>query len=101
MLGFLSEANEKLISENVTKENSKIIEPCFIGDGVVLKNSTIGPYVSIGTGTVIENSTIKNSIIQTNSKIKNANLDNAMIGNYATFDGKFTNVSIGDYSELK
>lgn len=101
MLGFLSEANEKLIDDNVTNDNSKIIEPCFIGEGVVLKNSTVGPFVSLGAGTIIENSTVKNSIIQTNSQIRNADLDNAMIGNYATFDGKFTNVSIGDYSQLK
>ncbi|MCB0454201.1 MAG: nucleotidyltransferase [Aequorivita sp.] len=101
MLGFLFEANKKLVSENITAENSKIVEPCFIGENVILKNSTIGPYVSIGKGTVIEDSTVKNSIIQTHSKIKNAHLDNAMIGNYATFDGQFTNVSIGDYSELK
>ncbi|MDN3723241.1 sugar phosphate nucleotidyltransferase [Aequorivita sp. SDUM287046] len=101
MLDFLSAAKEALISKNITNKNSKIIEPCFIADGVILNNSTIGPHVSIGEGTVIEDSTVKNSIIQTNSKIKNATLDNAMIGNYATFDGKFTNVSIGDYSELK
>lgn len=101
MLGFLADANQQLISENITTENSNIIEPCFIGEGVVLKNSTVGPFVSIGKGTIVEDSTVKNTIIQTNSKIKNANLDNAMIGNYATFDGKFTNVSIGDYSELK
>ena len=101
MLGFLSEAKKPLISENISNENSKIIEPCFIGKNVILKNSTVGPYASIGEGTVIEDSTVKNSIIQTHSKIKNAHLDNAMIGNYATFDGNFTNVSIGDYSELK
>lgn len=101
MLGFLSEANEKLIDDSLTKDNSKIIEPCFIGKNVILKNSTVGPFVSIGEDTVIENSIVKNSIIQTNSNIKNADLDNAMIGNYATFDGKFTNVSIGDYSQLK
>ena len=101
MLGFLFEADQKLISDNSINQNSKIIEPCFIGDGVVLKNSTVGPFVSLGKGTVVEDSTIKNSIIQSNSKIKNANLEGAMIGNYATFDGKFTNVSIGDYSELK
>ena len=28
-------------------------------------------------------------------------LDNAMIGNHAIFNGKFTNVSLGDYSTLK
>lgn len=101
MLGFLAESNEKLISDSVKNENSKIIEPCFLGKGVVLKNSTVGPFASIGEGTVIEDSNVKNSIIQTNSTIKNATLDNAMIGNYATFDGKFTNISIGDYSTLK
>lgn len=101
MLQFLSDANENLISEKMMNENSQIIAPCFIAEDVILKNSTVGPFVSIGKGTKIENSTIKNSIIQTNSTIKNADLDNAMIGNYAIFDGKFTNVSIGDYSELK
>ena len=101
MLGFLAEANEPLISENSTVENSEIIPPCFIGDGVVIKNSTVGPFASIGKGTIIEDSTVKNSIIQTNTTIKNAALDNAMIGNHAHFDGKFTNVSIGDYSQLK
>lgn len=101
MLGFLQQANEKLIASDVMTENSQIIEPCFIGEGVIIKDSTIGPNASIGKGTKIENSTVKNSIIQTNAQIRNAHLDNAMIGNYAIFDGKFTNVSIGDYSELQ
>ncbi len=101
MLGFLSENNEPLISQTIKNENSKIIEPCFIGEDVTLKNSTVGPFASIGEGTVIESSTVQNSIIQTHAIIKNAILDNAMIGNHAIFDGKFTNVSIGDYSELK
>lgn len=101
MLRLLAAAKKPLLAENINTENSKIIEPCFIAENVTLKNSTVGPYVSIGEGTIIEDSTITNSIIQTNSKIKNAQLDNAMIGNYATFDGNFTNVSLGDYSELK
>jgi len=101
MLGFLAEAKEPLVSDKITQENSKIVAPCFIGEGVVLKNSTVGPYVSIGKGTIIEDSTVKNTIIQTHSVVKNATLDNAMIGNHAHFDGNFNNVSIGDYSQLK
>ncbi|MCT8339422.1 nucleotidyltransferase [Flavobacteriaceae bacterium TK19130] len=101
MLDFLSEDGEALVSKNITTENSKIIKPCFIADGVTLKNSTVGPHVSIGKGTIIEESNVSNSIIQTSATVKNATLENAMIGNHATFDGNFTNVSIGDYSELK
>ena len=101
MLDILAEKGAPLVMDNITTENSRIIPPCFIGDGVVLKNTILGPHVSVGEGTIIEDSTVKNSIIQTEAVVKNATLDNAMIGNYATFDGNFTNVSIGDYSELK
>lgn len=102
MLGFLhQEKSEELVSKHITSENSEIISPCFIGEGVVLKNAKIGPNVSIGKGTVVENSSIKNSLIQENSHIQNANLDEAMIGNHAKFDGQFTKISIGDYSVLE
>jgi glucose-1-phosphate thymidylyltransferase len=32
--------------------------------------------------------------------ISHAKLDNAMIGNHAKYNGNFTSVSIGDYTEL-
>ena len=101
MLGFLEADGVSLVSEKFTNENSKVIPPCFIDEGVVLRNSTVGPHVSIGKGTIIENSNVKNTIIQTESVIKNATLENAMIGNFVTYDGNFTQISIGDYSELK
>ncbi len=100
MLGFLENDNENYIAANVTLENSTIIRPCYIGENVVLVNATIGPNVSLGDNCKVENATIKNSLIQTNSTIKNANLDNAMVGNHATYDGKYTSISIGDYSVL-
>lgn len=102
MLDFLkADGEEQLVANSVTLENAKIIEPCFVGENVVLKNTTVGPHVSIGNGTIIEDSTVKNSLIQTNTSIINANLDNAMIGNNVKFNGDFTSISIGDYSVLE
>jgi glucose-1-phosphate thymidylyltransferase len=101
MLGFLEEDGENLISATVRIENSTIIPPCYIGEDVVLINSIVGPNVSIGNATHLVDVTIKNSLVQTHAHIKNAKLDNAMIGNHATFDGNFTSVSIGDYSVLE
>ncbi|WP_338732207.1 sugar phosphate nucleotidyltransferase [Mangrovimonas cancribranchiae] len=101
MLQFLTQDGEKLVSDSVTLNNSKVIPPCFIGENVVLNNTTVGPNVSIGNNTIIENSTVKNSLIQNQTSIKNANLDNAMIGNHVTYNGKFTSISIGDYSVLE
>jgi glucose-1-phosphate thymidylyltransferase len=102
MLGFLtSDGEEQLIADSVKNNNSTIIEPCCIGENVILNNATIGPNVSIGDNCTIDNSTVKNSLIQTHTTIKNANLDNAMIGNHVSYDGNFTSISIGDYSVLE
>lgn len=101
MLNFLKQDGEQLIAKNVVLDNATIIEPCYIGENVVLKNATVGPNVSLGNGCKVENTTIKNSLVQNLSVIKNANLDNAMIGSHASFDGNFTSISIGDYSVLE
>lgn len=89
------------MADSVVLENSKIIPPCYIGENVILKNATIGPNVSLGDNSVIEDSAVKNSLIQTHTTIKNATLDNAMVGNYAYYNGAFTSISIGDYSVLE
>ncbi|HSN48264.1 MAG TPA: hypothetical protein VLR29_05845, partial [Flavobacterium sp.] len=101
MLGFLHQDGENLVANNVKLENSTIIPPCYIGEDVVLINATVGPNVSLGKGCHVVDSSIKNSLVQTHSHIKNAALDNAMIGNHASFDGNFTSISIGDYSVLE
>ncbi len=101
MLGFLHNDGENLVSADVKLENATIIPPCSIAEDVVLINATVGPNVSLGKGCHVINSTVKNSLIQTHAHIKNANLDNAMIGNHVNFDGNFTSISIGDYSVLE
>jgi glucose-1-phosphate thymidylyltransferase len=101
MLGFLHQDGADLVAKDIQLENATIIPPCYIGENVVLKNTTVGPNVSLGKGCHVTDSTIKNSLIQTHAHIKNANLDNAMIGNHASFDGNFTSISIGDYSVLE
>jgi glucose-1-phosphate thymidylyltransferase len=87
-----------LVSKSHSSQNSVIIEPCYIGENVKLINSVVGPYVSIGNNTVIEDSVIKNSIVQTNSKIACANIHNSMCGNYVDLRNSTGQLSIGDYS---
>ncbi len=102
MLGFLkADGDEQLISASTKQDNANIIEPCYIGENVILKNATIGPNASIGNNCVIEDSIVKNSLIQSNTTIKNANLDEAMIGNHVKYDGDFTKISIGDYTIME
>ncbi len=102
MLQFLhDDGEEQLIAKSAILENASIIPPCYVSENVVLRNVTLGPNVSVGAGTVIEDSTVKNSLIQSNSAIKNAQLDQAMIGNHVKYNGSFTQVSLGDYTTLE
>ncbi len=102
MLGFLHEdEEEQMISTSVQLKNSKIIQPCYIGENVILNNSTVGPNVSIGNNCTLNQVFVKNSLIQSHNTIKNANLDQAMIGNHVYYDGDFKTISIGDYSVLE
>ncbi len=101
MLNFLHQDGENLVAADVKLENSVIIPPCFIAEDVYLINSTVGPNVSLGKGCHVIDSKIEHSLIQTHAHIKNASLTNAMIGNHVNFDGKFTSISLGDYSTLE
>lgn len=101
MLEFIkTDGEEQMVDPTVKLINSTIIPPCIIGANTVLENTTVGPHVSIGTNCQITNAQVKNSLIQNHTSIKNANLDEAMIGNHVTYNGEFTKISIGDYSQL-
>jgi glucose-1-phosphate thymidylyltransferase len=90
--------NERLIDKSSVIENSTIIPPTYIGANVTIKNSVIGPCVSIGERTTVENCILKNSIIQSHSRIKNRLINNSMIGNHVIIGGHPDELSIGDYS---
>ncbi len=82
----------------LNRENSLIIEPCFVGKDVAIRGSVIGPYVSIGEKCIIENSIIKNSIIQNSTIIKNRIIENSMIGSQVKLSSPSEDLNIGDYT---
>ncbi len=92
---------KELVHKSVKTNNSVIIPPCYIAEGVELHNSIVGPHVSLGENTIISNSLIRNSVIQSDSQVNDAILENSMLGNKATYQGKASNISLGDYSNYK
>ena len=92
--------DEKLISAKARINNAVILPPCFVGDGAVIENSVIGPYVSVGENTKIVDSRVKNSIIQKDSVISSAMLENSMLGNFVIFEGSSLDLSLGDYNTI-
>lgn len=88
------------IAASVKIENGLIIEPCFIGEGVVISNSIVGPYASIGDNALISNSLISNSIVQHNTKLNNVIIKDSMIGSEVEYNGLAQDISIGDYTQI-
>lgn len=97
-LGFIKENN--LISNTAKIIDSVIIPPVYLGENVELNNTVIGPYVSVGDNTQILESRVQNSIIQKDNIIRNANLANSMLGNSVTYEGKASDLSVGDYNTI-
>jgi glucose-1-phosphate thymidylyltransferase len=99
VLGFLK-GDKNLVSGSLKKENSIVIEPCFIGENVTLTNSIVGPNVSIESGAVVSGSVVKNSILRGHTRVQDCVMDNSMIGERASVKGTALDVSISDDSTL-
>lgn len=94
----IKEGKEELISPSAVITNSVIIPPCYIAPGVTVTNSVIGPLVSLEKGVMVSDSRITNSIVQMDSIVKNACIDNSMLGKSVTYMEKPSELSLGDYS---
>jgi len=87
-----------LVDATAVITNSAIVQPCYIGANVVIENSVIGPHVSIGHDTVVRHSVLKNTVVQNQTKVENAVLDNSMLGNHVDYSPQKPEISIGDYT---
>lgn len=86
------------VAASATIKNSTILEPCFIGEGVIIENAVVGPFAALGAGARIENAVLNNSIVQTNATVQNAVVSNSMIGNFASYKGHAADLSLSDYT---
>ena len=94
----IKQHTETLVAADVVMENSVVIAPCFIGKGVQLKNTVVGPHVSLEAGVLVHDSRIVNSIVQSDSIVKNAHIENSLLGKNVSYIEKPKDLSLGDFS---
>jgi len=80
--------------------DSKIIEPCFIGNNVTLTNCVIGPNVSIYDNCELSNSMVQDSVIAASSILKHADLTSSMLGEYTHVRQFQGTLHLGDHSAI-
>jgi glucose-1-phosphate thymidylyltransferase len=88
------------VPAGVILNNSLVIPPCYIGEGVSISNSVVGPYVSLGANSIIDHSILSNTIVQEGTVIENAVIENSMLGSAVTFRKNPVDVSIGDFNSI-
>lgn len=98
VLAFEFEKGNDLVHPSAKINDSLIIPPCYIGEGVEISNSVVGPGVSLSANTKVESSVISNSIIYSNSSVKNKSILNSMIGHFVKLEDSSEDLNIGDYS---
>ncbi|MFD3003375.1 sugar phosphate nucleotidyltransferase [Pontibacter toksunensis] len=91
---------EGLVASSAKLENAVIIPPVYIGENARITNSVVGPHVSIGNNTSVYNSVVSNSIVQEDTSVKNGNVANSMLGNFVVYEGRQSDLSLGDFNTL-
>ncbi len=106
-LGTLLETNHAMLDKGRARrpatlpDGVTVIDPVYVEDGVTLVACAIGPNVSIGAGSRIERSTLRDTIIGTESTVRNSALDHSLIGDAAEVDGVKGQVNVSDHSVVK
>jgi glucose-1-phosphate thymidylyltransferase len=98
VLEFDAEKSKMLVAATAEINNSVIIPPCFIGENVKINRSVIGPHVSLGAGSTVSDSVISNTIVQQQTHIEKAIIQDSMIGSNANVKGLARDLSLGDFS---
>jgi len=81
-------------------KTSIIIPPVNIHPTAKIEDSVIGPDVSVAANCTVQSSIIRNSIIGESSTIKDALLDESLIGKNAFVGGRYRSYNVGDSSSV-
>jgi len=81
--------------------NSVLIEPVHLAPGVEVSNSILGPNVSVASNSRIENSIVRESIINTDSEVRDMLLEQSLLGDSVRLIGAPRRMSIGDHSQIE
>lgn len=105
----LLDTNRRLLaleSTHLTQEyrarypTAVIIPPVVIGADCKIEHSVIGPYVSMRHDVEISGAILRDCTIAKGATLRDVNLHDSMIGEYAAVEGVTGSISVGDHSTM-
>ena len=97
---YLLENGSGNLEEGTAPEGVTIHPPVYVHPSAVVQNATLGPHVSLGAGCYISGSTIKNSIVETEARLTDCEIQDSLVGQRAKLNGVKGIINIGDDSVL-
>ncbi len=92
--------HQSLIDPTAKVEGAVLIPPVYLGPYAEIHSAVVGPYVSVGAYSQVIGSVVRNSIVQTHTRLEDVTLENSMIGNFVSVKGQPKDLSLGDYNQL-
>ena len=78
----------------------KVVDPVYVGEGVILENCTIGPNVSIDAGATVRNSSLRDAIVATRALVEDSIVEHSLIGEEAIVKGQTFNNMVAAKDEV-
>lgn len=88
-------------TQSAPAESNSIVPPVFIDPAATVTDSTVGPHVSIGPNCVVEHSGLRNTIVESGSRIEQSALYDSVIGRDVLITGASGRFNLGDDSEVE
>ncbi len=88
------------VDPDAVVENTTLVEPVRIEEGVVLRDSSVGPNVTLERGVSVEGSTLADVIVGDGASIESSSLRDSMVGSRARISGFSGSLSVAADSEV-
>ncbi len=94
----IKKGTESFAHASAVVENSVIIQPTYLGEGVVVRNSVVGPNVALEAGVRVEDARIQRAIVGANTVVKGVFIEDSMLGQNVLLEESPKHWSLGDFS---
>jgi glucose-1-phosphate thymidylyltransferase len=97
---YLLDSHRDNTIEALHRDGAIIIPPVFVHPTATILDSVIGPHTSIGPHCEIKRSIVRNSIIESGSRVQDSVLEESIVGQNARIVSQPRRLNVGDNSDL-
>jgi glucose-1-phosphate thymidylyltransferase len=87
-------------SKSTADASNLVIEPVYVHESAKIQGSIIGPNVSIGANCTIHRSILKNTIVDSNSRVTDVTLEYSLLGEGCSVSGSRQPLLAADHEEI-